>query len=318
MYAREQKAQLVKHGKRLNPNTKPVKGTNRRTIALLPDRKLAQADLLLTRKSSIYQQLLNIEANKLSCLLKITSPKSKSRSALLIYEGQVLGCVYGSKKSATQLFGLRAYEKIIAEITRFDNFVEGYMLSPQMALAAGSMFHEQVIQAECDESPVFVARRALNQFEWGEAAGCIVITNEKNDPLSVMYFSERTLVGAQLLTSEKAPQELTKLWQYLEHHPNTKVYASMLSNEMINSPGLTFSLSGLNKGDTPTTGVDDEFAFHEVAKLTIMHVMRTPKEIQPVSLNRFVNVNKSVARPGQQPKLNQRFRGVGFYYVDPR
>ena len=66
MYAREQKAQLVKHGKRLNPNTKPVKGTNRRTIALLPDRKLAQADLLLTRKSSIYQQLLNIEANKIS------------------------------------------------------------------------------------------------------------------------------------------------------------------------------------------------------------------------------------------------------------
>ena len=185
-----------------------------------------------------------------------------------------------------------------------------------MALAAGSMFHEQVIQAECDESPVFVARRALNQFEWAEAAGCIVITNEKNEPLSVMYFAERTLVGAQLLTSEKAPQEMTKLWQYLEFHPKAKVYASMLSTEMIDAPGLTFSLSGLDKG-APTTEVGDEFAFHEVAKLTIMHVMRTPKEIQPVSLNRFVNINKFNARPGQ-PKINQRFRGVGFYYVDPR
>jgi hypothetical protein len=57
MFAREQKAQLIKHGKRLNPDPRPVKGSNRRIIALLPDRKFADADLLVNGKRGIHQQL---------------------------------------------------------------------------------------------------------------------------------------------------------------------------------------------------------------------------------------------------------------------
>ncbi len=319
MFAREQKAQLVKHGKRLNPSSNCAIGTNRRTVALLPDRGNAQAELLLTPKSSIYQQLLNIEANRLSCLLKVTSPKSKSRSALLIYEGQVLGCLYGSKKSANQLFGLRAYEKIIAEMSRFDNCVEAYVLSPDTVLAAGSMFHEQVIQADSEESPDVVARRALSQFECAGAAGCIVVANANNEPLLVMYLSGRTIVGTQLLTSVKVPQELTKILQYLESNPTAKVYASMLTADMINAPGVTFSLSGFDQGSgaVPKSEAYSELDCHDVAKLTIMHVMRTPKELQSMRLTRFVNVNRSHALAGQQSKHSQRFRGVGFYHVHP-
>ena len=90
MYAREQKAQLIKHGKRLNPDRKPTKGLNRRTIALLPEREFAEADLLLKGNSGIYQQLLSIEANELSCCVKITSARLKFRAAMLIYKGLII------------------------------------------------------------------------------------------------------------------------------------------------------------------------------------------------------------------------------------
>jgi hypothetical protein len=57
-------------------------GINRRTSALLPNEQFADASLPLTAKMTILQRLLNIEARRLTCCLKIEAPRFKSRAGL--------------------------------------------------------------------------------------------------------------------------------------------------------------------------------------------------------------------------------------------
>jgi hypothetical protein len=321
MFAREQKAQLIKHGKRLNPDRRPLRGSNRRIVGLLPERKFADADLLVNGKTGIHQQLLSIKANNLSCCLKITSPRLKSRSAILFYNGQAIGCVYGSKKLSRQLFGEEAYEKIISEITRFDNFIDGYILPPQVALAAGSMFHEGLITAQETEKAYDVANRALAEFDSCECAGSIVITDDKNVPQFVMFVSERKLLGTQVLSKgnssrDKIPEQLSKLWQYLESHPEAKVFASLLNPEQADSLSSENSCSSQPSKSASLESMTAE-AFFGGTKITLIREMRRPS-IEPVRLNRFVNRNAPPLRTGKQMRLSHNFRGVGGYEVDPR
>jgi hypothetical protein len=240
---------------------------------------------------------------------------------LLIYNGKIIGCIYGSKRITTQLFGQQAYEKIISELTRFDNFIDGYILPPQYALAAGSMFHEELITAEGDESPEAVARRALALFASRECGGSIVVTNSKNVPEFVMFFSQQNLLGSQVLnkgksTRGKAPEQVSKLWEYLKANPEAKVFASLLSSQDAASLGACLSALNQSSKNMSLEAMTEE-AFHGGMKITLMRAIRTP-DIEPVRLNRFINVHKSGSRPGKQMRLSHNFQKVGGYMVDPR
>jgi len=220
----------------------------------------------------------------------------------------------GSKKLSYQLFGRQAYDRIMTEITRSDSRIDGYMLSEQMVLAAGSMFHEQVIRAEnAETTSLDVLVKAVRQLEQTNADGCVVIASEENCPLSIMFFSGSHLLGSQQLTDENVPQDLDKAIGYLTRHPECKVYASMITNGPEVARGLTFGLSGLKEPGS-TTSTLEPCEGYEASKLTLLHAMRPPK---PVCTSRFVNVNKIGARSSIHARITQRFNGIGWYHVDP-
>ncbi len=249
MYGLEQKKRLQQ---REQPTTVRHRGINRRMVALLPSERLAVAKLLLTAKATILQQLLNIEAQRLTCCIKIDAPRFKSRAGLLIMHGKVLACVYGNKTMKHyQLFGKSAYDKLMAEITHPDNIFDSYLLSEDIAMAAGSMFHDQIIFGTSGESQNDVLYSILDQFDKGDAPGSIAFVDPLNGPLCVSYFSKRQLIGSQPIFDAVPLPSLHAVTKYLKDNPNTQVLGSMLNRERYNHlKDLTFSLSGVNNKQT--------------------------------------------------------------------
>jgi hypothetical protein len=143
MSVQQQRKRLKQQGRKLNPLYDDYSGINRRAVSLFPGESFAEGSthFELTNKSTVRQQLLNVEAQHVTCCVKIDSPKFKSRSALLIVQGRVLACVYGSLRVPEQVFGKDAYQQLMSEITHMGNVFDSYLLNDRLVLAAGSMFH---------------------------------------------------------------------------------------------------------------------------------------------------------------------------------
>ncbi len=87
-------------------------GANRRAIGLVPVPKEREIHEVNKSNGLKHQQLLvSIEGNHQTCCLRVISPFHKSRAAIMVFRGRVIGCLYGNKRLGHQLFGADALEE---------------------------------------------------------------------------------------------------------------------------------------------------------------------------------------------------------------
>ncbi len=106
-------------------------GSSRRAINYFPSIGLSPKSkdkLAFSNEQPILPQLIGIEAAKLSGCIKMESRRFKSRAAVLIYKGQVIACVYGSKAHPEQVFGTDGYVAMMSEISSVHSDVSSYVL----------------------------------------------------------------------------------------------------------------------------------------------------------------------------------------------
>jgi hypothetical protein len=348
MSVQQQRKRLQQQGRKLNPLYEDYSGINRRAVSLFPGESFAEESthFELTNRSTVRQQLLNVEAQHLTCCVKIDSPKFKSRSALLIVQGRVLACVYGSLTVPQQVFGRNAYHQLMTEITHMGNVFDSYVLNDRLVLAAGSMFHGELFNATRDRSPVNALKFVIEQFETCETPGSVALIDEFERPVCLIYFSNHEILGLYSFLDEIKVQDMNTLVDYLKSHPRTKVMASMLNLADYNLlRDLTFSLSGLSTeqlivkaseplvqlegeefeqtqfiqsqfGQTRFGQVEDgEFSQNQLdaARLILMKTIKPRNQPEAVRTDRFI----SSGRPNAAPRLNQTINVNNPFRIDP-
>lgn len=316
MSAQQQKKRLQQQNRKRNPLYEEYEGINRRAVSLFPGENFADSSchLSMSNKITVRQQLLNIEAQRLTCCVKINAPKFKSRSALLIVRGRVLACVYGSTKIPQQLFGKKAYEKLMSEITHVGNIFDSYILPEELVLAAGSMFHGELFKATRDRTPVEALKFIVEQFEVCETPGSIALVDESDSPVCLLYFSNREVIGIYSFLDEIKMEDVTSVTQYLKSHPGTHVLASMLNFAHYNLlRDLTFSLSGLNDDEPVRQQVDrDTQTQLDAAKLILLKTVKPRDRPVTVQADRFIASGRNTA-----PRLNHTIQINNPFRIDP-
>ncbi len=129
-----------------NPSQALSLDHSHRALDFLPLQRSAQRELPLARGTGIERQLAQLEAQSVSCCVKVESQTLQSRAAILLLRGKVLACMYGHKQLQQYLFGCQAYEFVMRDITHIDNKFDCYELAEPLVLAAGSMFHGQNVE----------------------------------------------------------------------------------------------------------------------------------------------------------------------------
>jgi hypothetical protein len=274
-----------------------VSESDRRAIGLLPlptERKAEAkyANVHEPSASQFKELLITIEGNQNTCCLRIICPKTRSRSAVLLYRGRVIGCIYGSKQLGGQLMGRQAFQRSMADLFAKGATLDVYALDPELVVATAALFHGSVMQA-----PERMAAPAA--YEWfteslisSALPGCIVVSDSQSRPTCMIYCHGGKLVGVYSFKDGWVSSSFEAGLHYVMQ-PEVSLSASMLSqtsdSELLE---LTFSLSGL--GDRQ----EAEFPRTEINQERIMQDMRGESERTSWQLKALSN------RPSKQiPKV---------------
>lgn len=288
MFASQQMKRLQQHAKKPPQLEGLYKGSNRRAIALMPGPALRDTQEIQISDQCKYRQLLlSIEANQSTCCLRVNSPKHKSRSAVLIFRGRVLACIYGSKRFGHQLFAEQAYDHILGDMTHRDNVLDAYILSEDLVLAAASMFHGEVFQAREDARSEQVFEAAYNGLAQALKPGCIVVNDAEDCRVAIVYMFGGKIIGVFSHKDGWVSSNYDSAFRYVKQTRGAKVFASMLSAENTQEVvGLSFSLSGLgDRQSSEWTGIS---RFELGSPIFVNIQSKLKRSLNPLETNKFV------------------------------
>jgi hypothetical protein len=225
----------------------PYEGGNRRAASLFPAPKdINQHEIARTKNVRYHQLLVSLEGNQRSCCLKILSPRRKSRAAILVYRGRVLGCVYGRKDIDYQMVGHEAHTLALTEIANPGNILDAYELPEELVLASASMFHGFCMQFPEYGSLEQMYGDALEAVLRRSMPATVVVTNEVDEMISISYTYDGNLIGLFTAGEGWVEPTLANACRHSEECLEPKVRASILPTKApLDVCALGFSLTGL-------------------------------------------------------------------------
>jgi hypothetical protein len=220
-------------------------GSSRRAINYFPGSGLSpksKGKLDFSNEQPILPQLVSIEAAKLSGCIKMESRRFKSRAAVLIYKGQVIACVYGSKAHPEQVFGTDGYVAMMSEISSVHSDVSSYVLDEKMVLSAASMFHGEVFNTSPEQDSKLSLSGCMKLIEELSSPGSIAVADNSGRAVCLLYLSGSSLLGINSLHSAVSEKDIRSIWQYLKNNPQAKIMANSFAPEDDSIDVITFSM----------------------------------------------------------------------------
>ena len=293
---------LRQHFKRNESPQQQYEGNNRRAIGLLPDPKDEQSVLKPGTTGPNRQRLLvALEADQRSCCLKMESHKRKSRGAILVFRGRVLGTIYGSKSLEEQLLDQQAYAKVCNDIVEPESSVDTYSLDEELIIAAASLFHGKPFQLSGDTTIDYVFAAYVKTLIQSNMPGCVVVSNFEHMAVCLAYVFAGKLVGFYSGQEGWMPPVASVALNQVRKFPQASVTGSMLQARNVEEVfGLTFSLSGLADRSTASwSGLSQQM--EQAFRLTKVDPAKLKMNNTRVSQDRFIpsrgkTVNNQVYR----------------------
>ena len=195
MFTSQSVKTIRKHLKRHPLSIAKYRGLSRRAISLMPAPQSPGKDVLTFKNESDWSRLsIAIEASQKSGCLLIQSEKSKSRSAMLIFRGRILSCMYRNRNQGCHVFGDFAFESAVKDLKFAGKRVDVYPLHDNLVIAAASLFHGMILPLKTtDSNEAFDA--AFNQLVEANLPGCIVITGKKVHTVAIIYIFGGEIIG---------------------------------------------------------------------------------------------------------------------------
>ena len=223
------------------------RGANRRAINLVPLPMVREThEIAHSHRVRYHQLLISIEAKQSTCCIRVISEASKSRAAILVFRGRVLGCLYGSKSEDGQFFGEEAHQRAMSDLAKPDNIIDTYLLSEELVLAGGALFHGTPVD-HVEGSAHEVFESAATHLMHSNSPGCIVVNSDNNETLCMVYIFRGHISGVYSFSEGWVNATYETALEYVLQSPNCRVMASALAaTNIAEVENMTFSLTGLN------------------------------------------------------------------------
>jgi hypothetical protein len=222
---------------------------SRRTLSLLPaPMESSGKEIVKTNSVSFHQLLIKIEGNQCSGCIQVFSQKTRSRSAILVFRGRVLGCVYGQRNLGYQVFGQEALDNALTDLAGFDNQLLAYQLPEEIVLAAASLFQGNVLQFTQANNVEETYYQAIHSLMNATAPGCVVIGDNDNEMVNVAYVANGQVIGLYSNIDGWLDTSLVRSLVKSDKFQAASVSASILAaNSSTEAYRLGLSLTGLGE-----------------------------------------------------------------------
>ena len=223
----------------------------KRAIAMFPDSANREQDVKDTVTLRFHHLLISLEGGERTGCLKISSHHARSRSALLLYRGRVVGAVYGKKYMRGQYLQEDAHKCAMSDLATPGNLLDAYELPEDLVLSAASLFYGETLDINLGQSIEATFESAFNSLQRSGMPGCVVVNTYNEETICIVYIAQGRIVGIFCAAEGWTHGSIDSLKRYLRGR-ECKVHAAILPVTDPRSVG--FSLSGI--GDRQTANVD--------------------------------------------------------------
>jgi len=239
------------------PKRPRLSGANRRATGLLPEPSGEHGHQMSIDKYTDYYQLLAaVKANQQTCCIKFSSENQKSRGAILIFQGNVLGVIYGRKDLDGKLFHQEAYEQALKDLLDPETEVCVHVLSEPLAVATASLFHGQFGVTGEQTLGQTAFSECYQQITDSKMPGCILVRDNEDLTVFAAYIFGGRMIALYSGTEGWLPATIQVAFKKMAQSGEVKVTSTLLKVADLNEvTELTFVLSGIDEhADQARTG----------------------------------------------------------------
>jgi len=189
--------------------------------------------------------ITDLEGGMRTGCVKASCESRKSRSAMLLYKGRAVGCIYGRKSMPeANLPTEQSLQHMLADLEVSDTLVKMYDLPDSVTLAMSALFLGYPVQRNDDFDSLTYLNYIASWFESKQQTACLAISLVKIAATCLAFVFRGQFVGAFYVEDQKFTTELSFVHDLLKNDPGAKIEASILPPEMTSSAvRFGFSLS---------------------------------------------------------------------------
>ncbi len=214
----------------------------KRAIGMFPDSVSREPDFKDTVTLRFHHLLISLEGAERTGCLKISSHLARSRSALLLFRGRVVGAVYGRKYMRGQYLHQDAHRCALADLATPGNLLDAYELPEDLVLAAASLFYGETLQLNMGQPVEAIFDSALGSLIRSGMPGCVIVNSYTEETVCIVYVSNGRVVGMFSATEGWTRGTPDVLKRQIAGR-QCKVHAAILP--LTDARSVGFSLSGI-------------------------------------------------------------------------
>jgi hypothetical protein len=180
--------------------------------------------------------------------VKAASESRLSRSAMLLFRGRVVGCIYGCKTLKETQPTKESLDYMLADLALPDTDVKMYDLPEDVTLAMSALFLGYPVQRNDDFDSRSYVDYICNWFEGRKQTACLAITLSEKRGTCLGFIYEGNYCGAFYVEDQIFRVDKDFIYELVANDPQASVEASILPPEMTSSVvRFGYSLSMANK-----------------------------------------------------------------------
>lgn len=190
--------------------------------------------------------ITDLEGGMRTGCVKASSEERLSRSAMLLYRGRAVGCIYGCKTMKDSLPTEQSLQMMLADLTLPETQVTIYDLPEDVTLSLSALFLGYPVQ----HSEELDARSYMDYLcgwfaDKGQTA-CLAVTFPATGGTCLGFVHKGQYVGSFYVEDQKFSPDKSFMYELLANDPHSGVAASILPPELTSSAvrfGFSLSMS---------------------------------------------------------------------------
>lgn len=208
-------------------------------------------DSLNTYKMADYDLewlITDLEGGMRTGCMKSTSEQQLSRSAVLLYRGKAVGCIYGCKSAPDAKPTEESLTNMLSDLNAPDAVVNIYDLPEEVTVAMSALFLGFPVERDESKDAKTQFDYFMNWFTQNGSSSCLAISMPSSKSTCLVFVHKGKFGGSFHVEDQVYTQDPAAIYQLFANDPNCKVEASMLQPEMTASGSrFGYSLSMANK-----------------------------------------------------------------------
>lgn len=177
------------------------------------------------------------------CVKAFCEPK-KSRSAVLLYKGRAVGCIYGNKQMKEPLPTESSLQMMLSDCTTPDTHLVMYGLPEEVTLAMSALFLGYPVERSDSLDARSYMDYIMSWFAQKEQTACLAFSLPSTGATLLSFVHKGQFVGSFYVETQEFARDIEFVYNLLRQDPQARVEATILPPELTSaSVRLGFSLS---------------------------------------------------------------------------